>query len=81
MFPEPIIFLGMPIHLFGIFAALSILLGYLVTASEMRRPDAVRGERRTGRRPGGEVSGNPGKGTVPREGTGCVDRTPSTGRR
>jgi len=37
MFPEPIIFLGIPIHLFGVFAALSILLGYLVTASEMKR--------------------------------------------
>lgn len=37
MFPEPIIFAGIPIHLFGIFAALSILLGYWVTASEMKR--------------------------------------------
>jgi len=37
MFPEPIIFLGIPIHLFGVFAALSILLGYWVTASEMKR--------------------------------------------
>lgn len=37
MFPEPIVLLGIPIRLFGVFAALSILLGYFITALEMKR--------------------------------------------
>lgn len=37
MLPEPLTIFGITIHLFGIFAALGILLGYLVTAAEMRR--------------------------------------------
>ncbi len=37
MFPDTLIFFGMPIRLFGIFAAASILLGCLITAGEMKR--------------------------------------------
>ena len=37
MFPEPILVMGVPFHLFGLFAALSIFLGYVLIVSELRR--------------------------------------------
>ncbi|GEM_PF-594259 len=37
MFPEPILVMGVPFHLFGVFSALSVFLGYVLIISEMRR--------------------------------------------
>ncbi len=37
MFPEPIIFLGLPIHLFGLFLILGIVTSYLAVHREMAR--------------------------------------------
>ncbi|MBI1977495.1 MAG: prolipoprotein diacylglyceryl transferase [Candidatus Omnitrophica bacterium] len=37
MFPEPLVFFGFPIYLFGIFASFSILLGYVIVSRDMER--------------------------------------------
>ncbi len=41
MFPEPVYILGIPFHLFGVFAALGIFAAYLMTAKDLRRQGIV----------------------------------------